>query len=86
MTERTLAGHDCLSTLKQTLTRPRIVLWCRRARCMPHYEFLCYTCNRPFSKTRTPAEYKESKVVCPRCGSVEVEQRWFYFVTTKQSA
>ncbi len=32
---------------------------------MPHYEFFCHTCNRPFSKTLTPTEYK-GKVVCPR--------------------
>jgi putative FmdB family regulatory protein len=53
---------------------------------MPHYEFFCYTCNRPFSKTLTLTEYEEGKVVCPCCGSEEVEQRWFYPVTAKQSA
>jgi putative FmdB family regulatory protein len=53
---------------------------------MPHYEFFCHTCSKPFSKTLTPTEYKEGKVVCPRCGSEEVEQRWFYPVTAKRSA
>ena len=53
---------------------------------MPHYEFFCHTCSRPFSKTLTPTEYKEGKVVCPGCGSEEVERRWFYPVTAKQSA
>ncbi|MBZ5682761.1 MAG: zinc ribbon domain-containing protein [Acidobacteriia bacterium] len=52
---------------------------------MPHYEFFCHTCNRPFSKTLTPTEYK-GKIVCPRCGSEEVEQRWFYAVTATLSA
>ncbi len=47
---------------------------------MPQYEYLCHTCNRPFSKTFTPAEYKDNKVVCPRCGSEQVEQRSFYAV------
>ena len=53
---------------------------------MPHYEFFCHTCNRPFSKTLTPAEYKEGNVVCPSCGSEDVEQRWFYSITAKRSA
>ncbi len=53
----------------------RIGLWRRRASFMPHYEFFCRTSNRPFSKTLTPTEYK-GKVVCPRCGSEEVDHRW----------
>ncbi|MBZ5549085.1 MAG: zinc ribbon domain-containing protein [Acidobacteriia bacterium] len=53
---------------------------------MPQYEFFCHACNRPFSKTLAPTELKESKVVCPRCGSEEVAQRWFYPVTARQSA
>ena len=53
---------------------------------MPEYEFFCHTCNRPFSKTLIPTEYKELTLVCPRCGSEEVEQRWFYLVAAKQSA
>jgi len=52
---------------------------------MPQYEFFCHNCNRPFSKTLTPTEYKEGTVVCPHCGSEEVEQRWFYPVTVTQS-
>lgn len=48
---------------------------------MPHYELFCHTCNRPFSKALTPTEYKEGTIVCPRCGSEEVVQRWFYSVT-----
>jgi hypothetical protein len=35
-----------------------IDLWRRRASLMPHHEFFCHTCNRPFSKTLTPTEYK----------------------------
>jgi putative FmdB family regulatory protein len=52
---------------------------------MPHYEFFCHACNNPFSKTLTPAEYKESTVTCPHCGSEEVEQRWFYAPEARQS-
>jgi len=44
---------------------------------MPHSEFFCHACNRPFWKTLNPVENNEDKVVCPRCGSEEVEQRWF---------
>jgi len=43
---------------------------------MPQYEFFCHACNRPFSKTLTPTEGKEGYVVCPHCGTDEVEQRW----------
>jgi len=52
---------------------------------MPDYEFFCHACNRPFSKTLPPIERNENKVVCPRCGSEEVERRWFYLVAAKQS-
>jgi putative FmdB family regulatory protein len=53
---------------------------------MPHYEFFCHACNRPFSKTLTPREYKDGTVVCPHCSSKEVEQRWFFLVAANQSA
>ena len=55
---------------------------------MPEYEFVCHACKRPFSKILTLAEYEEGEVVCPTCGSEEVEQRWsdFYAVTSKKSA
>ena len=53
---------------------------------MADYEFFCHTCNRPFSKTLTATEYQEGNVVCPNCGSEDVEQRWFYTITAKQSA
>jgi hypothetical protein len=32
---------------------------------MRHYDFFCHACKRPFSKTLTPAEYEEGKVVWP---------------------
>lgn len=72
-------------TLNHVRARSRIALWCGRAIFMPHYEFFCHTCNRPFSKTLTPTEYKEGKLVCPRRSSEEVEPRWFYPVTAQQS-
>ena len=55
---------------------------------MPTYEFFCHTCAKPFSKTLTLKEYEEGTVVCPDCGSDEVEQRLssFYAVTSRKSA
>jgi putative FmdB family regulatory protein len=55
---------------------------------MPTYEFFCHACSKHFSKTLTLAEYEEGEVVCPDCGSDDVEQRLssFYAVTSKKSA
>jgi uncharacterized Zn finger protein (UPF0148 family) len=53
---------------------------------MPHSEFFSHACNRPFSKTLPPIEHSEGKVVCPRCGSEEVERKWLYRAASKQSA
>jgi putative FmdB family regulatory protein len=55
---------------------------------MPHYEFFCHSCEQPFSKTLTPAEYEEGKVLCPHCGSEEVEARpsAFYAVSARERA
>jgi putative FmdB family regulatory protein len=55
---------------------------------MRTYEFFCHGCAKPFSKTLTLKEYEEGTVVCPDCGSDDVEQRLssFYAVTSKKSA
>ena len=53
---------------------------------MSDYEFFCHACSKPFSRTLTPGEYEEGSVICPHCGSKEVEQRWFYAATAKQDA
>lgn len=42
---------------------------------MPQYVFFCHACNRPFSKTLTRTEGRKGYVVCPHCGTDEVEQR-----------
>jgi RNA polymerase subunit RPABC4/transcription elongation factor Spt4 len=52
---------------------------------MHHYELFWRACNTPFSKIRTPIEPNEGQVVCPRCGSEEAEQRWFYLAAAKES-
>ena len=55
---------------------------------MPHYEFFCNACKKPFLKILTIAEHEAEKAACSHCGSHEVEQRWSAFsaVTSKKSA
>jgi putative FmdB family regulatory protein len=55
---------------------------------MPHYEFFCNACKKPFSTILTIAEHDAEKTACPHCGSHEVEQSWSAFsaVTSKKSA
>jgi putative FmdB family regulatory protein len=55
---------------------------------MPHYEFFCRACKKNFSKILALVDYEEGGVVCPHCGSYEVEQRWsaFSVITSKKSA
>ena len=60
----------------------------RREDVMPVYEFLCKACQKTFSRILTMAEHDTGKVVCPHCGSHDVEQNWadFYAITSKKSA
>jgi putative FmdB family regulatory protein len=55
---------------------------------MSHYEFFCHACKKTFSRVLTLVEYEESEVLCPHCGSDDVEQAWstFYAITTRKSA
>ncbi len=55
---------------------------------MPRHEYFCHACKKPFSKTLTPAEYEEGGVVCPHCGSEEVEEprSAFYPISPKKTA
>lgn len=41
---------------------------------MPIYEFLCHSCGKEFTEVLTLTEYENKQVVCPQCGSKEVEQ------------
>jgi len=54
---------------------------------MPHYEYLCKSCQKKFSTVLTLAEYEASKVKCPKCGSTKVEQQWaaFFATTSKKT-
>ena len=55
---------------------------------MPHYEFFCHECKKLFSKILSIVEYERDRVVYPKCGSKNVEQRWsaFTVITSKKSA
>jgi putative FmdB family regulatory protein len=55
---------------------------------MPRYEFFCHACEQSFSKMPIAEEYEEGRIVCPNCGSEEVEQRSsaFYRINQKESA
>jgi putative FmdB family regulatory protein len=53
---------------------------------MPEYEYFCHTSKRSFSKSLAPAEYEEGTVVCPHCGSDEVERHVpaFYPISSRE--
>jgi len=55
---------------------------------MPHYEFFCHNCKKLFSKILSIVDYEEGEVLCPHCGSKEVEQRGSAIstITSKKSA
>ncbi len=55
---------------------------------MLRYEFFCHACEQPFAKSLTAEEYTESRIVCPNCGSDEVEQRVeaFYPINRREIA
>lgn len=55
---------------------------------MPRYEFFCHNCKKLFSKILSLADYEDGDVLCPQCGSNEVEQCRSAFspVTSKKRA
>jgi len=55
---------------------------------VPSYLFHCRDCQKPFTKQLSLQEREEINVVCPLCGSDQVDQRLspFYAVTSKKSA
>ncbi len=55
---------------------------------MSQYEFFCKACEQPFHKTLTSEELEVARIVCPECGSDDVEQRdtAFYPINWKESA
>ncbi len=55
---------------------------------MPQYEFFCHACKKTFSKILALVDYEEGEIICPHCGSKEVEQPWSAFsaMTSTKSA
>ena len=55
---------------------------------MPRYEFFCHNCKKLFSMVLSLVDYEEGDILCPHCGSKEVEQCWSAFnaITSKKSA
>jgi putative FmdB family regulatory protein len=54
---------------------------------MPHYEFLCEKCQKPFELTMTISEHEKEKIRCPTCKSTRVvpQVRGFMAQTKKKS-
>jgi len=54
---------------------------------MSTHEYFCHSCKKSFSETLTPAESAEGAIVCPHCGSEEVERApAFYPIASKGNA
>ena len=55
---------------------------------MPTYEYLCKDCHQTFARVLTINAHDRETIVCPKCGSKNVEQELttFYAVTSKKSA
>ena len=55
---------------------------------MSRYEFFCGNCKRLFSTILSLVDYEKGGILCPHCGSKEVEQCWSAFgaITSKKSA
>jgi putative FmdB family regulatory protein len=54
---------------------------------MPHYVFLCKSCNKEFTRILPISELEKSDIKCPHCGSQKVQQQVAAFsaVTSKKS-
>ena len=55
---------------------------------MPRYDFFCLNCKKLFSRILSLVDCGEGEVLCPHCGSQEVEQcrSAFSAITSKKSA
>lgn len=55
---------------------------------MPSYLFRCHDCLKPFTKQLSLHDYDQGGVVCPSCGSNDVERQLslFYPITSKKIA
>ena len=48
---------------------------------MPHYEFFCEKCQKPFELTMTISEHEKGNVRCPTCKSTRVVPQLGSFTT-----
>jgi putative FmdB family regulatory protein len=48
---------------------------------MPHYEFMCEKCRKPFELTMTISERAKANVKCPKCQNTEVTPQLASFMT-----
>lgn len=55
---------------------------------MPEPMFFCHRCKKIFQKVTPPSQYEEGEIVCPHCGSDDVEESRLAFVdkTSKKTA
>jgi putative FmdB family regulatory protein len=55
---------------------------------MPLYQFFCLECKKTFDTSLSLVDYEEGDVICPHCGSKNVEQRWsaLSVIASKKSA
>jgi putative FmdB family regulatory protein len=54
---------------------------------MPHYEFLCETCQKSFELTMTISEREKAKPKCPACeGAKVVAQLGSFMGQTKKKS
>ena len=55
---------------------------------MPEPMFFCHTCKRIFRKVTALSQYEEGEIVCPHCGSDDVEESRLAFFdrASKKSA
>jgi len=55
---------------------------------MPHYEFFCRACKKTFSRMLALVDWAEGEIICPHCGSHDVEQVWsaFSLLTSQKCA
>jgi putative FmdB family regulatory protein len=46
---------------------------------MPYHDFYCRSCKKSFLQDSKFTEDEEVDIVCPHCGSKEIEERWWEF-------
>lgn len=54
---------------------------------MPTYEFQCMNCKEIFTLKMSIIEMEKTKIVCPKCGSEDVNKMisQFHAITSKKS-